>query len=109
MPGPYGLPSDGFLRRREVADDLVLPDRVDHQFVWQATAFGGVELDRLVDTLVLLFGELVVRHHLNRVPVLLDIGILEKQRDIAETLRLLGLAELDIDVIALAQALEGGQ
>src|SRR5665811_989166 len=75
---PYGLSSDGFLGGREVAHDLVLPDRVDDQFVRQAPTFGGVELDRLIDTLVLLQGELVVRHHLHAVPVLLHIGILEK-------------------------------
>jgi len=71
--------------------------------------FGGVELDGLIDALVFLQGLLVVRHHLNAVPVLLNVGILEQQRDIAETLRLLGLAEFDVDVVALAEALEGGQ
>src|SRR6185369_7932274 len=61
------------------------------------------ELYWLVDVLVLLLRQLVIGHHFNRVLVLLGIRLLQQQRDIPDALAVLGLAQFDLDVVALAQ------
>ena len=50
-----------YLRRRQIPHDLIFAYLVDHQFVGDVAALCCVELHRLVDFLVLLLGELVVR------------------------------------------------
>src|ERR1035438_6060142 len=66
------LPAGLFLGRRQVADDEVLLYLVEHQLV-RLPRLGGVELHRLVDVLIPFFGQLVVGHDLDGVPVLLDV------------------------------------
>src|SRR5438094_402694 len=59
---PVPLSCGLFFGRGQVADDHILLHLVDHDFVG-LPGLAGVELNRLVDVLVLLFGQLVVRHH----------------------------------------------
>src|SRR5438093_995561 len=92
----------------EVTGDLVLADGVDHHLV-RLARLAGVELHRLVDVLVAFFGELIVCHHFDGVLVLFGIGLLQQESDITHALAVLGFAELELDVIALAQTLEGGK
>src|ERR1019366_6878610 len=94
-----------FFRGGEVAYDEVLLDLVDHELV-RLPRLGGVELDRLVDVLIPFFGQLVVGHDFDGVPVFLRVDALQLQSDIADTLRHLGLAELELGVGALAEAFE---
>src|ERR1039457_1231597 len=104
VPRPV-LPAGLFLRRGEVADDHVLLHLVDDDLVG-LLCLAGVELDRFVDVLVLLFGQLVVGIDFDGVLVLLGVGALQLQRDIADALGDLGLAQFNLDVVALAEAAE---
>src|ERR1022692_2090238 len=69
------LPAGLFLGRGQVADDEVFLYLVDHELV-RLPRLGGVELDRLVDVLIPFFGQLVVGHDFDGVPVLLRVDAL---------------------------------
>src|SRR5262245_44062196 len=99
------LPAGLLFGRGEVADDLVFRNLIDHQLVG-LLCLARVELHGLVDVLILLLGQLIVRHYFDRVLVLLRVGLLEKQGNIADALPVLGLAQLELEVVALTQAPE---
>src|SRR5712692_5966458 len=93
------------LRHAQVARRRRLGDFVDHQFERRAAA-AGVEKDRLVDRPVLLLEALVVGQHVNRVLVLLGVGIAQLDLDGADFLRP-GLAlDSKLEIIALSHAAE---
>src|SRR5579872_697411 len=96
------LPRRLFFGGRQVADDHVLLDLVDDQLI-RLLRLAGVKLDRLVGVLVFLLVELVVRHHVDAVLVALGIDLLQVQGDIADALRLLGLAEFELEVVPFAE------
>ena len=104
-PVDPSLPRRLDLRRGQVSDDHVLLHLVDYDLVG-LPRLAGIELNRLVDVLVLLFGQLVVRHHFHGVLVLLWIGPLKQQGDIADALPVLGFAQLELEVVPFAQALQ---
>src|ERR1017187_2753633 len=83
---PAPLPRRLYLRRGQVADDQVLLHLVDHDLI-RLARLAAIELYRFVDVLVLLFRQLVVGHHFDRVLVLLGVDALQLQRDVADALR----------------------
>ena len=72
-------------------------------------ASGHVELQRFVDALIFLFHPFVVGDQLNRVLVLLQVGLLEQNHDVADLLGRLGLLQIELDVVAVAESLERRQ
>src|SRR5437660_10963406 len=91
------------LRYAQVARGGRLGNLVDHQFQSRPGS-SGVKEDRFVDRAIFLFEAVVICQHVDRVAVLLGVGVLELDLDGADLRRTALALHSELEIIARADA-----
>src|SRR5262245_3083095 len=94
--------SNAVLGSADVASNAILVDGIDNKFVADSIATGEKH-DRRVHEAALLFDRVVVDENRDVITLLLDVGFLELDQDVApDSLHVLRLADIELEVIPFA-------
>src|SRR5262245_30970646 len=91
------------LRSADVAANAILVHGIDDQFVSRAVP-SGKERDRSVREATFFFNHLVVDENSHVIALLLHIGLLQLEQDLAsDSLHVLALADVKLEVVAFTE------